>query len=528
MWLAPLEGEVVRAAREDVGLARADWNVYTAVKMRIHIVAVSGTGMGPLAGLLASMGHQVTGSDVAFDPPIGPLLARWGVRCLVGFNPAHLAYGPDLVIIGNSCRSTNPEARFAIDSGLAYTHIGGALQRFVLPGTRPLVVAGTHGKTTTSALCAGLLDAAGLRPGYLIGGVPRGLDRSFRAPPAAVRSLVAPAAALPPFVLEGDEYDTAFFEKTAKFLHYRAQVLILTSLEHDHIDIYPTLEAYVAPFEQLIRAVPESGVIVANAAEQLVVRAVQAQARAPVVWYAREGQDTFGVAPQWVVAPAGADMSGTSFDLFAGGVSAGRWVTPLMGRHNVGNVAAALAALTHGFGVELSRLRVPLGLQAGVARRQELLGTPGGVYVYDDFAHHPTAVRETLLSLRSRYPSGRLFAVFEPRSATACRNLHQDEYPSAFAVADEVFLAPVARAIAETERLDVARIARDLEQRGVAARELRGVPELVRALCERAAPGDVIAVLSNGTFGGIHASLVSALEQRARHSASGVPSGSSD
>src|SRR5688572_23802364 len=203
--------------------------------MRIHVVAVSGTGMGPLAGLLASMGHEVSGSDVAFDPPIGPRLEEWGVRCLRGFDPAHLADRPDLVVIGNSCRATNPEARFAIDSGLAYTHIGGALQRFVLPGTRPLVVAGTHGKTTTSALCAGLLDAVGARPGYLIGGVPRGLERSFRAPPTKARSLLAPA----PFVIEGDEYDTAFFEKTAKFLHYDARVLILTSIEHDHIDIYP-------------------------------------------------------------------------------------------------------------------------------------------------------------------------------------------------------------------------------------------------------------------------------------------------
>ena len=469
--------------------------------------------MGPLAGLLSAMGHTVTGSDVAFDPPIGPLLREWGVRCMQGFDASHLADGPDLVVIGNSCRSTNPEARHAIDSGLAYTHIGGALQRFVLAGARPLVVAGTHGKTTTSALCAGLLDAAGLRPGYLIGGVPRGLERSFRPPPVPVRSLLTPSVA-PPFVVEGDEYDTAFFEKTAKFLHYDARVLVLTSIEHDHVDIYPTLDSYLAPFRELVRRIPDDGYIVANAADEQVVRIVREHARAPVAWYALGDQETFGVAPHWLVEPAAADATGSSFDLFLGGVSAGRWVTPLMGRHNLANVAAALAAVTHGYQVEPSVLRTPLSELKGVARRQDLLGTPGGVYVYDDFAHHPTAVRETLLAMRTRHGAGRLFAVFEPRSATACRKLHQDLYPEALAVADEVLLARVARDLPAAERLDVAAVSAELTQRGVVASHHSDVSEIVRVLCGRARSGDVIAVLSNGTFGGIVAQLMAALAER--------------
>jgi UDP-N-acetylmuramate: L-alanyl-gamma-D-glutamyl-meso-diaminopimelate ligase len=481
--------------------------------MRIHIVAVSGTGMGPLAGLLRSLGHEVVGSDIAFDPPIGPRLAEWGVRCLTGFSAEHLAYGPDLVVIGNLCRPNNPEARFAIDSGLSYTHIGGALQRFALPGTRPVVVAGTHGKTTTSSLVAGLLDAVGLRPGFLIGGVPQGFGTSFRAAPAAPRSLLH--GARPPFVLEGDEYDSAFFEKTAKFLHYSAQLVVLTSIEHDHIDLYPTLESYRAPFEQLVAELPETGLIVANAADEHVASIVRERARATVIWYALQNQETFGIAPHWLAAPAGEDASGSSFDLFLGGVAAGRWVTPLMGRHNIANATAALALATHGFGVEPSRLRLPLAGLRGAARRQDLLGTPDGVYVYDDFAHHPTAVRETLLAFRGRHARGKLFAVFEPRSATACRNLHQDVYPEALAVADVVLLAPLGRELPAEQRLDVARVASDVAALGKVAGHLPSVDEIVRVLSEQAQPGDVIAVLSNGTFGGLHKKLLAALEQRA-------------
>jgi UDP-N-acetylmuramate: L-alanyl-gamma-D-glutamyl-meso-diaminopimelate ligase len=468
--------------------------------------------MGPLAGLLAAMGHEVTGSDVAFDPPIGPKLAEWGILCVPGFDPKNLAYGPELVVIGNLCRANNPEARFAIDQGLDYTHIGGALQRFVLPGTRPVVIAGTHGKTTTSALTAGLLDATGLAPGYLIGGVPRGLERSFRAPPRT-RSLLR--GTLPPFVIEGDEYDTAFFEKTAKFLHYSAEVVVLTSIEHDHIDIYPTLESYLWPFKELVSRLPARGLVVANAADERVVSVVREHAKVPVYWYALEGQETFGLAPHWLVAPSAADSTGQSFDLFLGGVAAGRWVTPLMGRHNLANAAAALAASVHGFGVEVSSLRSALAGLHGVARRQDLIGTPGGVFVYDDFAHHPTAVRETLLALRTRHPGARLFAVFEPRSATASRNFHQDVYPESFAAADAVLLARVARDLPAEERLDVPRLAADLKRRGTDARHFDAVDAIVDELVRRTRAGDVVAVLSNGTFGGIYSKLLSALSTRA-------------
>jgi UDP-N-acetylmuramate: L-alanyl-gamma-D-glutamyl-meso-diaminopimelate ligase len=290
--------------------------------------------------------------------------------------------------------------------------------------------------------------------------------------------------------------------------------VVLTSIEHDHIDIYPTPEAYLEPFERLLSELPEDGLVVANAADERVVRTVQARAQVPIVWYALEGQETFGVAPHWLVAPSAADASGTSFDLFLGGVSAGRWVTQLMGKHNLANVAAALAAVTHGFGIEPSGLRTALATLRGVARRQELLGTPDGVFVYDDFAHHPTAVRETLLALRSRHPGATLFAVFEPRSATACRRLHQDLYPESLAVADVVLLAKVARALPEAERLNVDQVIEAVKRHGRDAAAFADSDEIVRDLVERARPHDVIAVLSNGTFGGVHAKLLAALDRR--------------
>jgi UDP-N-acetylmuramate: L-alanyl-gamma-D-glutamyl-meso-diaminopimelate ligase len=471
--------------------------------MHIHVVAVSGTGMGSLAGLLKELGHDVSGSDVSFDPPMGPALKEWGVRCLEGFDPAHLVPKPDLVVIGNVCRPDNVEARAAIDSGLEYTHLAGALSRFVLSDTSSLVVAGTHGKTTTTAMTAHLLDRTGFSPGFLVGGLPRGFPRSFRA--AGARRLPTPEARgrKRPFVIEGDEYDTAFFEKTAKFLHYRPEVAILTSIEHDHIDIYPSLDAYLEAFERFVALVPEAGLIVANAADPLVRRVVE-KARAELAFFALEGEDTGGVAPHWLAAVAESGPTGTAFDLFAGGMLAGRYASRLPGRHNVKNALAALAASAQGFGARLSELGPALGSFEGVRRRQELLGSPRDIAVYDDFAHHPTAVRETLDALRARHPDGRLIAVFEPRSATACRKLHQDEYPRAFGAADYVLLAPLGRTnLAASEMLDLDRVVSDLCARGKHAERCDSLDAIALRVAELAKPRDAVALLSNGSFGGL-------------------------
>jgi UDP-N-acetylmuramate: L-alanyl-gamma-D-glutamyl-meso-diaminopimelate ligase len=481
--------------------------------MHIHVIAVAGTGMGALAGLLVELGHTVSGSDVAFDPPIGPELEAWGVRCLRGFDPRHLEPRPDLVVVGNVCRPDNVEARAAIDGGLEVTHIAGALSRFALVQTSPLVVAGTHGKTTTSALAAWLLEQTGFAPGYLIGGLPKGFARGFRAAkaPRRLTSSERPERRAP-FVVEGDEYDTAFFEKTAKFLHYAPEVAIVTSIEHDHVDIYPTLASYLEAFARFIALVPEHGLIVANAADADVVRLVERHARATVAWFALADEPTHGVPPHWLAAPAGSDTRGQAFDLYAGGVACGRLALALPGRHNLKNAIAALGAVAQGFGARLADLGPALASFQGVRRRQDLIGTPRGVLVYDDFAHHPTAVRETLAALRARHPAGRLFAVFEARSATACRRMHQAEYALCFDAADDVLLPPLGRShLPPEEALDLELLVAALEARGRRAERYPSVETIVQKLAEEAREGDVVALLSNGAFGGIHAKVLSRL-----------------
>jgi UDP-N-acetylmuramate: L-alanyl-gamma-D-glutamyl-meso-diaminopimelate ligase len=474
--------------------------------MHVHIVAVAGTGMGALAGLLRQMGHRVTGSDTAFYPPMGPALERWGIECLTGFDPAHLDSNPDLVVIGNVCRRDNPEAAAAFERGLRVTHIAGALRELVLPGSAPLVITGTHGKTTTTALAAFLLDAVGKAPGFLIGGVPIDFGVGARPLPAVPRSLPMADSAQrrQPFVIEGDEYDTAYFEKTAKFLHYGAEVAVITSIEQDHIDIYPTFESYREAFVRLVAGIPPSGLIVARAADVNVVEIVTGHARAQVAWYALQGEPTHGQSPHWLAAPLPGKREGTAFDVYAGGVYAGRFFTKLCGEYNVGNALAAIAAASQGYGATLGELRVALPRFAGVMRRQQVLGEPRGIRVIDDFAHHPTAVRETLRGLRERYPDGQLFAVFEPRSATACRNIHQEAYTEAFDAADVVLLAPLGRSnIPENERLDVGQLTRDLGRRGKVAANVESVSAILDRLGAEAKSGDTVALLSNGSFGGI-------------------------
>jgi UDP-N-acetylmuramate: L-alanyl-gamma-D-glutamyl-meso-diaminopimelate ligase len=344
----------------------------------------------------------------------------------------------------------------------------------------------------------------------LIGGVPADFPKSFRKPGPRRLSGVERGRRVP-FVIEGDEYDTAFFEKSAKFLHYRPEVAILTSIEHDHIDIYPTLDSYVAAFEQFVALLPENGLLLANAADPLV-RQVAARARAEVSWFALHGEDTGGVAPHWLAAPAEVTPSGTSFDLYAGGVACGRLALSLPGRHNLKNALSALAAAAQGYGARLADLGRPLAEFRGVKRRQELLGSPGGISVYDDFAHHPSAVRETLRALRERHPSGRLFAVFEPRSATACRKLHQHDYPPAFAAADVVLIAPLGRSnLAPSEALDVSAIVNELSQRGKVAEAAPDHAAIVARVAAEARSGDVVALLSNGAFGGVARRLVERL-----------------
>ena len=481
--------------------------------MRVHLVGVSGTGMGALAVLFKDAGDEVSGSDVAFDPPTGPALRAAGVRCLVGFDAAHLDPLPDLVVVGNAIRRGNAEDEAAQRLGIERTSMSAALRQRFLTKRRPLIVAGTHGKTTTSAMCAWALSRAGFEPGWFIGGVPKGL------PAAAIvgAARIKPGRGRSPFVVEGDEYDAVYWHKHPKFLDYVGvgpdDVAIVTSIEHDHVDIYPDVSSYEAAFRSLLRAVPEGGLAVCDAHDPRVRAVVAEEARARIAWFALEHEDTGGVTPAWLGAPAAVTPDGAqTFDLFAGGVSCGRFSLRVPGRHNVRNAVAAVAACAEGFGLRVDDARTHLAAFEGVRRRQELLGEPRGVRVYDDFAHHPTAVDETLRALRARHPNGALWVAFEPRSATACRAVHQEAYAHAFDAADHILLAPLGRTnIPQGERLDLERLARDL---GPAASAMSGVDAMVTRIAAEAQPGDTVALLSNGAFGGIHEKLLAELGGR--------------
>ena len=486
--------------------------------MRVHLLGVSGAGMGSLAVLLREAGHDVSGSDVAFEPPIGPALEAAGVRCLKGWDPAHLdAIAPELVVVGNVIRRDNPEAAAVEARGIARTSMSRALRDHFLARRRPLVVAGTHGKTTTASMCAHVLAWSDRAPGWFIGGVPRDLPAGA-AVGSTKRRLVGSAAERAPFVVEGDEYDDVYWSKRPKFLDYVGvgpdDVAILTSVEQDHIDVYPSVAAYEEAFRAFVRALPGGGLLVVDA-HAARARAIAAEeARAKVVFYALEGDDTGEVTPTWLGAVAAPDAAGnTQFDLFAGGMSCGRYALRVPGAHNVRNAVATIAACAEGFGVDVRGTRSALATFEGVKRRQELLGEPGGVRVYDDFAHHPTAVKETLAALRARHPAGALWAVFEPRSATACRALHQAEYARAFDAADRVLFAPLGRTnIPEGERLDLARLVRELGPEKAAAAP--SVDAILARLADGARAGDTVAVLSNGAFGGLHPRLLAALAAR--------------
>lgn len=472
--------------------------------MRIHIVGVAGTGMGSLAGLLAKLGHQVTGSDVRFDPPIGPLLEQWGVAAKPGFKAENLRPQPDLVVIGNVCRADNVEAVAAREMDLPIAHIASALQRFALGGREVTVCAGTHGKTTTSSMVAWLLDAVGKRPGFFIGGVPNNFAQGFREAEVGA-----------PFVIEGDEYDTAFFEKSAKFLHYLPHHAIVTSIEHDHIDIYPTEASYLEAFRKFIGLLPSSGVLVAHAGDTALMGLIPA-ARATVATYGVEGFTQAQARPEWwasgvVTMPDG----GQEFAIEHRGNLVGRGRLTTSGLHNVANALAAVALCHSAYSVNLEALLAALPDFSGTRRRQELLGEPAGVRLYDDFAHHPTAVSTTLWGLRRRHTSGKLLAVFEPRSATACRNRHQTDYTKAFDAADVVLLAPLGRTgLPAHEQLDTEAIAAALRGQGKDATACASLDDLETAVLTRVTSGDTVALLSNGAFGDVPKHLLSRLIAR--------------
>jgi UDP-N-acetylmuramate: L-alanyl-gamma-D-glutamyl-meso-diaminopimelate ligase len=465
----------------------------------VHFIAIGGTGMGSLAGLLAARGIRITGSDENLYPPMSNMLEQWGIPVYSGFRPEHvLDPRPDLVVIGNAIRPDNLEARAAIDEGLTYLSFPDALYRLAIAGKHSVVVTGTHGKTTTTSLVASLLHGAGRDPSLLVGGYSHDFGGSFREGHGDH------------FVVEGDEYDTAFFDKTPKFLHYRARTLLITSVEFDHADIYRDLDHIKAEFRKLVSSMPRDGTIIAATAHPGVCD-VAASAPCRVVRYGVEGARL-----DWSCTSLEAAAGGTRFDVAIDGERVTSAFVPLFGRFNVENALGALAAVTT-LGVPLAAATAALASFKGVKRRQELRGEERGVAVVDDFAHHPTAVRGSIGALRERYAGRRLIAVFEPRTNTSRRAIFQQEYAQALREADRVVIrsvpaTPLYSATGPVEALFSAeQLVEDLRRLGTPAQACDSVAEIVEQLIAECRAGDVVLCMSNGSFDNIWQRLLDAL-----------------
>ncbi len=461
----------------------------------IHLIAICGVGMGALAGLLQSQGYRVTGSDEHVYPPMSTYLAGLGIQVLSGYTEKHLVKRPDLVVVGNAISRNNPEAQTLLRLGIPYISFPQALGLFLIGSKRSVVIAGTHGKSTTTALLASALVKAGWDPSYFVGGIPVDMNSGFQQG----RGEWA--------VLEGDEYDSAFFDKGPKFLHYKPEKAIITSLEYDHADIYRDLDHVKGAFVRLIEILPGSGsLLVCNEYES--ARSIAAIARCPVTFYGE------GEPREWEARNISFFQGCTSFEPFYKGNGEGAVEIPMMGRHNVKN-SLAVYAICREMGMGHPLLREALATFSGVKRRQEVKGKVGGITVIDDFAHHPTAVRETIEAVRAAYPKQRVWAVFEPRSNTSRRRIFQREFPEALGCADRVVLAGLYQAekIPEGERLlpehlieEINRIKGD--HRAVFIERPCDIPPFV---AEEARSGDVVLIMSNGGFDGVPGEILRAL-----------------
>jgi UDP-N-acetylmuramate: L-alanyl-gamma-D-glutamyl-meso-diaminopimelate ligase len=459
----------------------------------IHLIAICGVGMASLAGLLQASGYRVTGSDQNIYPPMSTYLAGIGITVMAGFRAEHLSERPALVIIGNAVSRGNPEAEHVLEQGIPYSSFPEALGRFLIGTRQALVVAGTHGKTTTTALAAWVLTRAHLEPGFFVGGVPLNFGSGWHPGTGDY------------VVLEGDEYDSAFFDKGPKFLHYRSRHVILTSIEFDHADIYRDLDHVKDAFRRLIEMIPAEGNLVVCDDYPAAVE-IAAGARCPLV--------TYGSTGDWQAMDLRFDNGRSFFTPAYRGKRDGEVVAGLIGRHNVQN-ALAVYALGRTLGIERAKLLEGFATFRGVKRRQEIKGERRGILVIDDFAHHPTAVMHTIDAVRSAYPKRRLWALFEPRSNTSRRNIFEREFAQALARADRVIISEIYQAekVPTAERLSVPRVVAEVnriagEERAVT---VAGSQEIAQYISTYGLAGDLVLVMSNGAFDGVHDKILRAL-----------------
>ncbi|MBZ5612652.1 MAG: UDP-N-acetylmuramate:L-alanyl-gamma-D-glutamyl-meso-diaminopimelate ligase [Acidobacteriia bacterium] len=476
-------------------------------KKHIHLIGICGTAMASLAGMLQERGFRVTGSDAAAYPPMSTFLESLGIPVAQPFADANLDPSPDLVVVGNALSRGNVELERVLDQRIPFCSLPQILHDEFLVGKDVLVVAGTHGKTTTTSMLTWIFETAGLQPSFLIGGIPENFGRSFGLGEGKH------------FILEGDEYDTAFFDKGPKFMHYFPDSVILTSVEFDHADIYKDLDAVETAFKRLVNLVPRRGRIVAfdssESQSKSIDRCLQ-KAFCPVERYGvfHSKADSAG----WRIANLKLGEDRTSWSVLREGKPWADFNFPLGGEYNVWNATAA-AALAANYGASKDAIAKALETFRSVKRRLEVKAEVNGITIIDDFAHHPTAIEQTIRALRARYPESRLWVVLEPRSNTMRRNVLQDALARSLAQADQVVVAAIfkSEAIPEAERLDLNRVIGEIQKRGKPARILPDAESIVNAIAPELRPRDVVAILSNGGFGGIYEKLPQRLRQLGAH-----------
>jgi UDP-N-acetylmuramate: L-alanyl-gamma-D-glutamyl-meso-diaminopimelate ligase len=467
---------------------------------RLPLLGVCGPAKAPLAALRPSRGHTVPGSAQTVAPPLSAFLVEQGLTTLSGYSPDHITQDIDLVVVGNAISRGNAELESVLERKVRYCSLPEAVRDHFLWGSRSIVLAGTHGKTTTTSLTAWLLTSGQLDPSLLVGGIALNFGQqgsSYRVGHGR------------DFVIEGDEYDSAFFDKTAKFLKYLPDIAVIGNIEFDHADIYADLDAVLLAFRRLANLVPKNGLLLLGA-DSPHAHALGRLAVSPVETFGLGGDAT------WRAEGISYHDGLTQFTVLRRNELFGRFESPLLGEHNVRNALAAIGVGAH-LGLSPSVLAEGLRTFKGIKRRLETAGVADGVTVLDDFAHHPTAVSETLSALRSGYPGRRVWAVFEPRSASSCRRVFQDDFARAFGKADQVILAAVFRSsLPESERLDATQLVADLRASGQQARHIPDIDTIVETVVREHRAGDVVVLMSNGGFGGIHGKLLNALNESAR------------
>ena len=462
---------------------------------RIHLIGVCGTAMATLAALLRTRGHDVRGSDQNVYPPMSDFLEQQGITTLKGYRAENITAEIDVVVVGNAISRGNPELEEVLDRKIRYCSLPEAVRDHFLWGARSIVIAGTHGKTTTTSLTGWVLAHGGADPSVFIGGIAENFESSYRV--GGGRE----------FVIEGDEYDSAFFDKTAKFLKYLPDIGVVNNIEYDHADIYPDLAAIRVAFQRFVNLIPRRGLLLVGA-DNAEAMGLRERAHCRV--------ETFGLSngADWQAHDLKVTGTATTFSVRRRGEAIGSFDVSLLGAYNVRNSLAALA-VGAAVGLNPDTMRDALRSFRGVRRRMELRGTAAGVAIYDDFAHHPTAIAETLDGVRSAFPGKKVWAIFEPRSATSCRRVFQDDFARALSRADTVILPPVFRSsLPEDQRLSAEQVIADLQRQGVDARYIPTTDGIVQAVATDAAQGDIVVVMSNGGFDDIHQKLLSGLEGR--------------